>query len=92
MKELKPGTRIKVKSLGEILGITGIKKTMEHGGWQCKLKSGLTFKAWMIGMYGCKMTIEQVKHPDSVDRPTYSPKGSRGNVWLTDELFDVEKP
>lgn len=89
MKPLKPGTKIKVKPLDELLKITKIKTAMEHGGWQSRLPSGITFKAYMIGMYGCRMEIEKVRHPKTVDRPTYSPKGSRGNVWLTDELFDI---
>jgi hypothetical protein len=90
MKELKQGTKIKMKSLEDLREITGIHKVpFSRGGWQVKLPSGLIFKSWMLGMYGCRFEIEEVKHPDSMDRPSYSPKGARGNVWLTDELFDV---
>ena len=89
MKELQPGTKIKIKPLDELLKITGIKIAMERGGWQTKLPSGITFKAWMIGLYGCRMEIESVCYPESMNRPSYSLKGSRGNVWVSDEMFDL---
>ncbi|MDA3812598.1 MAG: hypothetical protein PF518_19945 [Spirochaetaceae bacterium] len=88
MSEIKIGTKIKIKSMNDLIQITVIK-----GKFRVILKSGLHFPLHFLGMADSEFEIDGITEAGTkgtnLNKPSYSLKGANGNVWVTDELFDI---